>query len=209
MNTRQEADSETGARKVNIPEVQEGEEVILVEDAHSRKGFTFAEVIFYGLIILSVVGAAITQASVVVGRLYWLAMIPIIAAATLYVEWVRGRETGTRWRALLRAQLFHWGALLVSVEVVYLLFNFGRLSNEGVSLVILLLLAQTTFLVGVYVDWRFSIVALFQAFSLIMLAYLQAYIWLILLIAIGIIALGIYFHRKFPGKLPPSSHSRI
>ncbi|QBQ55244.1 hypothetical protein [Nitrosococcus wardiae] len=179
---------------------EEDEAMDMVERAYPRKSFTLVEVIFYGLIILSVVGVAITQASVVMGRVYWLAMIPIIAAATFYVEWVRGREEGIKWRALLRTQLYHWGALLVAVELVYMLFNFGRLSNEGVSLVVLLLLAQTTFLVGVYVDWRFSIVALFQAFSLIVLAYLKAYIWIILLIAIGIIALGFYFHRKFPEK---------
>ncbi|ADE14948.1 conserved hypothetical protein [Nitrosococcus halophilus Nc 4] len=219
MGSKQEADSETRARQAETQAMQEWEEhevreeeneaMEMTEKAYPRKKLTLDEMMFYGLLILSVVGVAITQSSVIVGRAYWLAMIPIIAATTLYVEWIRGRGQGMRWRTLLRTQLFHWGALLVSVELVYMLFNFGRLSNEAVSLMILLLLAQTTFQVGVYVDWRFSIVALFQAFSLIVLAYLKAYIWIILLVAIGIIALGIYFRRKFPEKFSFPHRSRF
>lgn len=218
MKSKPETDSGTEEKKVETPEMQEreayeimeGEKLAeIVEDFHPHKGLTLDEMIFYGLIILSMVGVAISHASVIVGRTYWLAMIPIIAGATFYIEWIRGRVKGIRWQSLLRTQLFHWGALLAAVELVYLLFKFGRLTNEGVSLVILLLLAQTTFMVGIYVDWRFSIVALFLAFSLIALAYLKTYIWIILLIAIGIIALGIYVHRKFPEKFPASSHSRI
>ncbi|EDZ67691.1 hypothetical protein NOC27_1018 [Nitrosococcus oceani AFC27] len=214
MKSKQETDSGTGARQVETPAVEELEEHEVREEenagmemaarAYPRKRLTLDEMVFYGLIILSVIGVGITQASVIVGRTYWLAMIPIIAATTLYIEWERDRGKEIRWRTLLRTQLFHWAALLVSVELVYMLFNFGRLSNEGVSLMILLLVAQTTFLVGVYVDWRFSIVALFQVLCLIVLAYLKAYIWIMLLIATGIIALGIYFHRKFPGKIPSS-----
>jgi hypothetical protein len=94
---------------------------------------------------------------------------------------------------------------LVSVELVQFLYYFGRLTNEGVSLVILVLIAHSTFLVGVYVDWRFSVVALFQALCLVILAYLKAYIWMVLLIAGVIIGLGMYFHRKFPDKLPSIS----
>jgi uncharacterized membrane protein len=79
-----------------------------------------------------------------------------------------------------------------------MLSYFGRINNEAVSLVTLLLVAQVTFLVGVYGDWRFCVVALFQVLCMVVLAYLATYIWVVLIVAAGIIALGIYFHRKFP-----------
>ncbi|HET8701859.1 MAG TPA: hypothetical protein VFL97_09365 [Nitrococcus sp.] len=157
-----------------------------------------AEIIFYSLIILSLIGAVLAQISVGMGHTFWLVMVPVIGAATIYIEWDKVRHGRVEWFALIRTQILHWGSLLVADELVSLLAYFGRINNTAVSSMSLLLLAQTTFLVGIHRDWRFCVVAIFQVFCLIVLTYLETYIWLVLIVAIAIIVFGIYFHRKFP-----------
>jgi hypothetical protein len=203
MESQQQTDSEIEAERARTAAMRRQEEHVgmgMAERTHRRKGSTIGEIILYGLIILSVIGAGVSQVSASAGGTYWLAMVPIIAAATIYIEWSKVSDEGVRWLTLVRTQLYHWGSLIISIELVSMLSYFGRINNEAVSLVTLLLVAQTTFLVGVYLDWRFSVVALFQILCIIVLAYLATYIWVVLIVAIGIIVLGIYFHRKFPGE---------
>lgn len=205
MKSEQDEDSramegQVEARAARLEQEEEDIDTLeMVERAKTRPFWhlTLAEALFYGLIILSVIGAVLSRASIEVGRMYWLAMIPLIAAGSLYVEWAGARGKGIRWITLLRTQLLHWASLIVAIELVYILFGFGQIDRVTISAIVLLLIAQTTFAVGVYVDWRFSIVGLFLAGCMVVIAYLQIYIWLVLLVALGIILLAMYLHRRF------------
>jgi len=201
MESQQNLDSETKEASKGTVSGQEAEgsaEMARAETGTLWRLSGAAETIFYGLIILSLIGAVIAQVSVETGRTYWLAMIPIIGAAAIYVEWAKVRSGEVKWTTLIRMQILHWGSLLVAFELVSMLSHFGRINNTAVSSMSLLLLAQTTFLVGVHRDWRFCVVAIFQVLCLIVLTYLETYIWLMLVVAIAIIVLGAYFHRNFP-----------
>jgi hypothetical protein len=201
MKSQHEIDSEIEAKRVETAVRREQEPLESIERAEKPpfwRRLTVDEVLLSSLIILSVLGAGISQISVSAGGTYWLIIIPLIAAAIVHIEWVKVRWKGVKWLTLAQAQLYHWGPILVSVELVGMLSYFGRINNEAVSLVTLLLVAQAMFLAGVYVDWRFAVVALFQVFCMIVLAYLATYSWAIFIIATVIIGLGAYFHRKFP-----------
>lgn len=199
MESEQNTGSGTSAESA-AGQVGEEERVDLATtETRSRwKLSTADEIVFYGLIMLSLIGAVTAQVSVTMGRTFWLAMIPIVGAATIYVEWGKVRAGEVKWLTLVRMQILHWGSLIIAVELVSLLDHFGRINNTAASSMTLLLLAQTTFLVGVHRDWRFCVVAAFQVLCLIVLSYLETYIWLMLVVAIVLIALGVYFHRKFP-----------
>lgn len=201
MESQQNLGSETKEESKGTVSGQEAEgsaEIARVKTGTLWRLSDAAETIFYGLIILSVIGAVIAQISPEMGRTYWLAMVPIIGFATIYVEWAKVRSGEVKWTTLIRMQIFHWGSLLVAFELVSMLSHFGRINNTAVSSMSLLLLAQATFLVGVHRDWRFCVVAIFQVLCLIVLTYLETYIWLMLIVAGAIIALGAYFHRKSP-----------
>ncbi|MDN5871636.1 MAG: hypothetical protein L0H73_13055 [Nitrococcus sp.] len=162
-----------------------------------RKLSIVDEIIFYGLIILSLIGAVVAQFSPDMGRNYWLVLIPVIGLATICIEWSKVRRGEVKPLRLIVMQFFHWGSLVVAVELVTFLAYFGRITNTAVSSVTLLLLAQTTFVTGVDRDWRFCVVAIFQVLCLVVLTYLETYIWALLLVAIAIIVIGIYLHKKF------------
>lgn len=190
-------------------ELEESGPLEITKNAETKRFYrlTLDEYLFYGLIIFSLIGVAVSRSSVGAGHLYWLAMVPILAAASLYVEWAHAQlGTGVRWKKLLRNQLIHWGSLLVAVQLAYMLLQFGTLNGQNIGQVALLLVAQTTFLMGVYVDWRFYVLGTFLALCLIVISYLEAYIWLLVLMAIGIITLGLYLHRKF--DISPHNRNR-
>jgi len=208
MESQQNLNSETKEEPQGLVSVQEAEGS--AEMAREETGTLWrlsgaAQTIFYGLIILSVIGAVIAQVSTEMGRTYWLAMIPIIGVAAIYIEWAKVRSGEVKWTTLIRMQSFHWGSLLVAVELLSMLSHFGRITNEAAGSITLLLLAQATFLVGVHRDWRFCVVALFQILCLIVLTYLERYIWLMLVVAGAIVVLWAYFHRKYQ-LLPSSRH---
>jgi hypothetical protein len=113
------------------------------------------EMVILGLIALSIVGIGITDFSPADSYKYWVAMVPIFGGACLILEWSRARGKGAKWTAMLRTQLLHWIGLLVAVRLVFEMLHKGRLDNENTGLVILLLLALSTFIAGIHLGWRF------------------------------------------------------
>ena len=115
------------------------------------------------LIALSIVGIGITDFSPADSYKYWVAMVPIFCGACLILEWSRVRGKGFKWTAILRTQLLHWVGLLVAVRLVFEMLHKGRLDNENTGLVILLLLALSTFIAGIHLGWRLCLVGGFLA----------------------------------------------
>jgi hypothetical protein len=148
------------------------------------------------MIGLAYLGIAMTSISPQSSHLYWLAILPVYAAVGLYAQWARHRHEGIGWATLLRTQIFHWGGVLVSIQLVYLLLDAGRLNYESTGFIIHLFLAFAIFLVGVYVDWRFYLVSFFLALSLVLVIYVAAYIWIILLLAIATVVAVVWLNRK-------------
>jgi hypothetical protein len=85
-----------------------------------------------------------------------------------------------------------WLSLLVGVLLVYMLLHSGRLDNENTGLIVLLLLAMTTFAAGLQLGPLVMLLGGFLALSLVLAAYIESYVWLIMLgLAVG---MAILFH---------------
>lgn len=153
-----------------------------------KRLFGFFEIVLIILIMLSIIGVGITDFSPGGSHYYWLVMVPVFAAACLVIEWERSRGKGHKWTTVFGAQLLLWLGLLLAVQLVYFLLHTGRLDNENTGLIILLLLALTTFFAGINLDWRLLIVGIILGLSLIGAAYLETFFWLFFLIAIVVVA---------------------
>jgi hypothetical protein len=157
--------------------------------------FGLYEIIPIGLILLSIIGIGITDFSPSESRRYWLAMVPVFAAACLILEWSRARGRGQKWTTIVRTQLLLWLGLLLAVFLVYLLLHTGRLDNENTGLIILLLLALTTFFAGIHLGWRLFIVGIFLGLALIGATYLEEFVWIFLIIALVVVAIFLLLKR--------------
>jgi hypothetical protein len=160
----------------------------------------FQEIVLLILVLLSIIGVGIIDFSPQAGHSYWLAMVPVFAAACLTLEWRRGREKGRRWAEVLRTQALLWFGLLLAVQLVYLLLHTGRLDFENTGLIIVLLLALATFYAGISLDGRLFFVGGILGAVVAGEAYLETYFWLLAIIAlVGMVAL-LFLKRRVGHK---------
>ena len=160
-----------------------------------KRLFGLYEIILIMLILLAIIGIGITDFSPAESHRYWFAMVPVFAGACLILEWSRARGRGQKWTTIVRTQLLLWLGLLLAVRLAYLLLHTGRLDNENTGLIILLLLALTTFFAGIHLGWRLFIVGIFLGLALIGATYLEEFVWIFLFIAIVVVAIFLLLKR--------------
>lgn len=186
--------------------MREDHSTTVSEESATQKGllkrmFGLYEIIPIVLILLSIIGIGITDYSPAESRRYWLAMVPVFAGACLILEWSRARGRGQKWTTIVRNQLLLWFGLLLAVFLVYLLLQTGRLDNENTGLIILLLLALTTFFEGIHLGWGLFIVGIFLGLALIGAAYLEEFVWMFLIIALVVVAIILLLKRHAGTKM--------
>jgi hypothetical protein len=157
--------------------------------------FKIQQTVFLVLILLSVVGVGITNLSPKNSHLYWFCMVAVVAIASIVSGWKQCHDKGKPTKAMLITQSIHWGSALGGVLGVYILLNTGSLDYENTGMVILLLLAFSTFLNGLHVGWRFYLAGLFLSGTFVVMAYVEEYIWVLLLTGVVIAALGHYLGK--------------
>lgn len=161
--------------------------------------FQFFRIEWYVLLILiclSVLGVAITDALDRFSHWYWLCMVPIFYCACLFLEWrsdCAGELTGSQ---IILKPFWYWLSLFVAVLITILLREIGSFDKQSTGLVLLLLFALTTFQVGIVMGWLFRLLGILLTFCLLVVAYAEHFIWLILSASIAILAIyGHLLHR--------------
>jgi hypothetical protein len=80
--------------------------------------------------------------------------------------------------------------------MVYFLLHSGRLDSENTGLVILLILTLATFLAGLRLGWRLCVLGVLLGGVLILAAYLEEFLWIVLMVVVAAAA-GIYFMARY------------
>ncbi|MGA9538396.1 MAG: hypothetical protein WBR24_21040 [Desulfobacterales bacterium] len=157
------------------------------------------------LVLLAIVGIGITDFSPQLSHWYWLAMVAITGIACIVMEWSSARKKGLSATTIVKKEVFIWLGVLVAVNLVYFLFHSGRLDSENTGLVILLILALATFLAGLRLDWRLCLLGGLLGGALILAAYLEEFLWIVLMVVLAAAA-GIYFMARL--KSAPEDKDR-
>ena len=160
----------------------------------SGKLSTIDTIIFAALILLTLLGVALTNVSPAHAHKYWLAMILFFAIGAIATGWHRAAEKGQK-KQLITFQLLHWSSTLVAVILVYSFLHTGQIQNETVSLMILLILALSSFLDGFHVGWHFSVLGILLAISVVTISYVEEFMWIITIIAIILLALSFFWNK--------------
>ena len=123
---------------------------------------------------------------------------PVFAIAAIILEWsryIKGEIDGFHF---FRQQVLHWLAVFIAFKVIFVLLQIGRLPANGAAFVLMTIMSLSTFLAGVYIGWRFLVLGIFIALATVIAAYLEAYVWVLIPIAIAIIFVGVYISwREF------------
>ncbi len=150
------------------------------------------------LLIISLAGVIITclDRNSAFSRWYWSAAVIVFAVLSIWLSRIdsaaRHLQGRTVWHAVL-----HWVALLVIIFHVHLLVYAGIADNITAGLVILLLLALTVFLAGLYYDSTFCFLGGVLFVLAVISTLLYRYVLLVAVIAILAVALIVYLlYRK-------------
>jgi hypothetical protein len=164
-----------------------------------KRLFELEEAVLVASVVLAVIGIGITEFSPARSYRYWLGMIVAFAIVSLALGWLKARRVGRDPKRLLGVQLLHWVATWAAVFALFLILGAGRLNFDNIGLVTLIVLALSTVLEGIRVDWRFSLVGLLLGSTAVTAAYVEASIWLLILLAaliIVAIVLHAYLRRR-------------
>jgi hypothetical protein len=162
----------------------------------NRKLFIFEMVALVGVLFLSIVGVGITDISAMKSYYYWIALTILFGVASIILTWFKEKEEENEsLSSLIFAQLTHWAGTLFAVLIVFSLLKSGRLNYENAGLVMMLTLGLSIFLSGYHMNWRFSLVGFFIMLSTILVAYAEAYLWIVSILAL-VVALIVIFVKK-------------
>ena len=157
---------------------------------------TVYEYILLALMTLAVIGVGITYFLPAMSYRYWVAMVPVFGIACTSIEWSRLRRQKLDTWKTVRNQLYHWFGVLVSVYLVHTLLNIQQLTKQNAGLIVLLVLALGTFLAGIQLGWRLFVLGAFLWVILVVAAYLQGSLWVMILIGMVIISLFVYLRSR-------------
>jgi len=148
------------------------------------------------MVALAIVGVGVTQVQNAGGRLYWLFLTVVYAVISIGRSWSRAKSDGRpRW-TMIRAQVLHWVATLVAINIV-LVFEASDVTDRGsASDFSLLLLALSSFLAGVHFNWTYMVLGALLAVIAVALGYLDQLSVFALAVPIAVVALWIFFKRK-------------
>ena len=159
--------------------------------------FKVEEYLFAILIILSIIGIAVTNYANVYALKYWLFMVPVFAGVSLYYGWIREHDYDKQnIPKIIKDQVLLWIGLLAAVLMVLLLVNYGSLNARDAGYFIIILLSLTTYIVGIHYEWRLIVLAVLLGLTAGVAALVEHFFWMMLVLAIVAGALVVYKKRK-------------
>jgi hypothetical protein len=101
------------------------------------------------MVLLAMLGVAITTASRPLAPLYWISLVPVYGVICLSTAWADKRYAGPgQRRSLVVRQLLHWLGIGVALVLDFIIRDTGTESRLGAGLSAMLLLALGCFLAG-------------------------------------------------------------
>jgi len=146
-------------------------------------------------LLLSLLGAYIGYSYRHTSHDYWFVMIFLFTAIAIAPDYYQFKQHGDNHKALID-RLLHWSGGLCAGIVIYAYHNSGRIFHEEAGLIVLLILALTTYLDGIKRGWRCIFAGLFLGLVTVCVAYFDSYIWQLSMLAATAIA---YSYRSRSG----------
>jgi len=150
------------------------------------------------MIVLSMGGVAYTTIFPQSSHPFWQILAPVFGIICIATQWPKVYPKGKHWR-LIGTQVLHWGMFGLSMQLLFLPDVQRTMESFAVGLVVLYLLAMSTFLVGVYyMSWRLCVVGLFLGLAIPAIALFNEAALLRIAVGVMLIA-GLYLYSRYRG----------
>lgn len=151
------------------------------------------------ILIVSVVGIAITNILPLQSYHYWLLSLVLYAFAGMAMSLSKRRRDTVLKQANtsnLIDQTLLWAGITFAMLSVYIMVNTGRINYEAAGFILLLILGLGVFIDGINISWRYSLMGMFLMFSAVAAAYISAYMWFVIGLIIFLAFIG-YLYEKY------------
>ncbi|MFI3118591.1 MAG: hypothetical protein QX203_01260 [Methylococcaceae bacterium] len=153
----------------------------------NKQNLLSAHHLFTLRLLLSLLGAYIGYSYRHTSHDYWFVMIFLFTVIAIAPDYYQFKQQGDNLKELIN-RLLHWAGGLAAGIVVYAYHHSGRIFHEEAGLIVLLILALTTYLDGIKRGRRCIFAGLFLGLITVCIAYFDSYIWqLITLAAVAIV----------------------
>ncbi len=153
------------------------------------------------LTLLSAIGLVLTNYRPATALNYWSIMFPAFGLVAVWQVLSHAERREDMALTLVRIAA-HWLGPLLALRLLFLQLHRGQMDADAVGATTLLLLAVTSFLAGIYQDRLFFFAATILALGTAVATEIEAYIWLIVvvaLLAVGAVIGGATLWRRATG----------
>ncbi|MFM8333126.1 MAG: hypothetical protein ACKN9T_15685 [Candidatus Methylumidiphilus sp.] len=176
----------------------------MAKPAPNKSAAPVEEVILIIMVIFSLLGIAITDFSPQDAFMYWMTMIFVFGFAAMVAGWHTAKRhydpngEGNEVKELFKVQSLHWLGSLVTVVCLFSFVEAGHMDQQATGLMVLLILALTTYLDGIRIGWRFCLTGIYLAIAAVAANFLENFMPWLLALAVVIIGVTVYReNRKF------------
>lgn len=148
------------------------------------------------MLALALVGIAYTDLLPRHSIWYWQLLTVVFALICVASEWPQASDTGRKRVRLVVTQVLHWGLFLLAMRLLFLPVMQKNMDADITGLVLMYMLAFSTVLAGIYVNWRLCIPAVFLGVGVLAVAFLDQASALMMVIA-GVIFAAVWLWYYF------------
>ena len=153
------------------------------------------------IMILAFIGLIITSVWNQQGLYYWLCLTPLLALSCIWLSWYLRSKNHRFTTITLWHEILHWAGMIAAVWLIWQFVRMGVLGRFEAGLIIVVLLALTTFIAGIYIDWSYVIVGFALGLCAAAGAFAQEYLYYfmipVLLLLAGILIWVAYKMRHY------------
>ncbi len=153
------------------------------------------------MLVFSFIGLVIADIKKEGAWLYWRIMVPVFALLCLWLSWYLRRVKHSLSAIKIWHEILHWCGLLISVYLVSVLVGMGVMERLDASLVVIILLALTTFIAGIYIEFTFIPIGIMLGLFALGAALTEEYLYSVMLpITIVIAAFLVWMIHRMKKK---------
>jgi len=175
-------------------------------DIPEKHPFKARLVVGITMLILAFLGVIVTDVWKNGSWDYWRVMSPVFAILSLWLSWYT-RKIGKSFSSVtIWHEVAQWVGLIGAVYLVSAFVHIGLISPFEASLQVLVMLALTVFVNGIYTEHSFIIIGILLGLLTGVIALINQYLFAIMvpLVVVGIAAIFWIIHRaKKKGHKPP------
>jgi hypothetical protein len=166
------------------------------------RSWKIASVVGAIMVLLALLGVALSSASNSAAPVYWVSLVPIYGVLCMAIAWTRARRDERPVRPELVRQLLHWVGIGVALALDFVVRETQVETGKAAGLNALLLLALGCYLAGVHLEWIFTLVGVLLSVALVVITKAEEYIWLIFVVG-GLAIAAMLAVQWFLGKARP------